>query len=100
MCEPKALASKFGRDLSWVPIMRPGEALKTFANYPQMHNSSDLRFEFIDSLRAQHFVKAFEAGGEHGKRLYEKDWDRKVQNHFTQEVEGLSWAIPLLRPEQ
>merc|ERR1712096_46297 len=99
LCEPRTQAETPGRDFSWVPFMRPGRTLNTFPNFPQTHNVSRPRFVNIHTLRAQHFVKAFEAGGEHGKRYYDWDFDRKVEDQFTEEDRGMSWAIPLLRPE-
>lgn len=98
-CENRVSASALGRDFSWVPCMRPGETHSTFPNTPMMHNvtHSNSKLIQIDALRAQHFVRAFEKGGAHGSRHYDKRGDR--DGDFTEVDRGMAWSLPLLRPD-
>lgn len=98
-CEARDSAAAPGRDFSWVPVMRPGRTHSMLPNMPVPHNATQglMRFAHVNVLRAQHFVRAFQAGGEHGRRHYDKGWDRTEEALFTELDKDMAWALPLLR---
>ncbi|CAE8690599.1 unnamed protein product [Polarella glacialis] len=96
-CEPLSWSEADPyHDESWVPMIKTQYAEAMYPNLGLPINASlDVKMISIRSLRAQHFVRAFEAGGEHGERTYAPNM--KDEARFTEEDTGLSWAVKFLR---
>lgn len=87
------------RDQSWVPAMRPSAVDFAMTNMAVDFNKSTESTTFavvpVRLLRAQHFVRAFEVGGEFGPRSYAPDM--KDASRFSELDTRMDWATAALR---